>query len=598
MILEDLKINIKIFQINRAFYELKGKSFDEILEIIQANHLKALNAKFDDMTNINISLVRSKDEEFEYASYCYNQPKDQYYWKLFLPEPIIQEQDFQIIEFSYVLFMLYKESIYCVIGGSGNSVIQKYANQSFGIEVYQHLAKPKKDMVIEVNTRGIASNISQKKHTYNLNQTISETLEYSEIPTKIKLVVRDELKKTELKKYNLDKDRAILEVGSYFNLRKKISFKKLKILLKDIYEWHHSSKFVPLTLFNKVSDSKQISELDNTLQEKLIDDIIAVNSQGTVLKQQEDIVEVVHPTKLEKFYECNRFIIKAKYSRGKDDVEVTDRSDIYNACIKHINNRLEDVRDRFKIKGELYKLNIVGHLYEKQLTYKNCYDHIVAEINLLNKKYFRIDGNWYYVKDDFLKLMTEDAVDYYQKYKLRTKILKKWLPDQDEDKYNLSHKKNNYYVLDKRFQDNIELCDILIEKEGQLYFVHVKNEFSTKLRECYIQLVLSAKRLSVDLKDGNGEGYLRSTLEYYNSYNHDNTIDVTNILERLLKKELNIVFVMAYNNYRYEGDTDVDKIRKSKSNIAKYSVVQVVKEMQPYFDIKVIDISGIKKDYT
>lgn len=44
------KINIKVFQINRSFYEIKEKSFKEILSIIKANHEKALHSKFEDLS--------------------------------------------------------------------------------------------------------------------------------------------------------------------------------------------------------------------------------------------------------------------------------------------------------------------------------------------------------------------------------------------------------------------------------------------------------------------------------------------------------------------------------------------------------------------
>lgn len=52
---------------------------------------------------------------------------------------------------------------------------------------------------------------------------------------------------------------------------------------------------------------------------------------------------------------------------------------------------------------------------------------------------------------------------------------------------------------------------------------------------------------------------------------------------------------MAYNNYSYEGNSPSEKIKLSQSNIAKYSLVQTVREMRNYrrFGIKVIDISGI-----
>jgi len=74
---------------------------------------------------------------------------------------------------------------------------------------------------------------------------------------------------------------------------------------------------------------------------------------------------------------------------------------------------------------------------------------------------------------------------------------------------------------------------------------------------------------------------------------------------RLIAKELHkdilndvykIEFVMAYNNYSYEDNPPSEKINLSQSNIAKYSLVQTVREMRNYrrFGIKVIDISGIK----
>ena len=593
MNIEGIKIDLKIFQIDKSHYEIQDKSFDEILDIIKANHQKLLNSKFDDLTNVKPTLVKNNDSEFEYASYCFNQPKDQNYWKLFLPQEISENQNFEIVEFSYVLFIKFQKYIYCVIGGSGISVIKKYINTTFGIEIYQHFAKPKEDIVVEMNSRGIASNISQKKHTFNLNQTISETLEYSEIPIKIKLVLREELKKTIFKKYKFDRDRALLEVGSYFNFKKNIDFDELKNLIKDLYDLQTNHDYAQLTLFHKVNEDGQIVDLDNTLQDKIIDDIIAQGTPGALHKTQEDIVEIVHPSKLEKFYECNRFEIKAKNSRGKDDIEIHDRVALYSACIKHIYNRLEDITNRVSIKNELYKLNIIGYINEKDLTHGHFYSHIVAEIDLNSKKYFRIDGNWYYLKDEFLQFMNQDAKDYYQKYKLDKSILNLWPESYDEDQYNLSHKKVDSFVLDKRFLDNIELCDILVEKDKKLYFVHVKDGFNTKLRDCYIQLVLAAKRLSVDLKDNNGKNYLKLTLEYYNSFNPEHLINVESLLSKLAKKDLEVVFVMAYRNLAYPNQTDIEKIEHSQSNIAKYSVVQAIKEMQSYFDIKILDISNI-----
>ena len=41
-----------------------------------------------------------------------------------LPSELTEEQDFEILEFSYVLFIQYLNNLYCVIGGSGMNVIK------------------------------------------------------------------------------------------------------------------------------------------------------------------------------------------------------------------------------------------------------------------------------------------------------------------------------------------------------------------------------------------------------------------------------------------------------------------------------------------
>ncbi len=590
------KVDLKIFKLNNSFYEFKDKTIQERIELIKENHIKKLRLKYnlDEHHNLRPILTHTIEESFELWSYCYNQPKDQYYWKLFLPEALSEGQNFEISEFSFVLFLKYKANIYCAIGGSGMSVIKKYIDPNFGINIYQHFAKPTEDILIELNARGIASNISQKRHTFNLNQTISETLEYSEIPTKIKLVLRKELKNSVFKKYDLGNDRTLLEVGSYFYLRKKIDFNELKQLVIDLDQIANDNNFTQLTLFRKIEKDDLINELDKVLQNRIIDDVIKLSSLSRNAIQN-DILEVVHPSKLERFYECNNYVVRAKHSRGKHDIEVSDRQDLYINAIQHINNNSDDLTNRFEIGQKLFTLGIVGKVNNKDLTYANFYAHIISEIEYLGKKYFRIDGHWYFLKDEFLELMNSDAIDFYKKYELKNNLLNKWEEGDDENAYNLSHQDDNYYVLDKVIESNIELCDLLIIKDGYAYFVHVKNGFNTKMRDLYVQVMLSAKRLSNDIKNNESSSYLKKTLTAFAMKNKEKSIDVKEITRKILEKEYDIVYVMAFkNNYR-KSEKTIDKISKSKSNIAKYSIVQTVKEMQRLnFEIKLKDISEIE----
>ncbi|EPE9920648.1 DUF6119 family protein [Flavobacterium psychrophilum] len=590
-----MKFNLKIFLIDKNFYLLKGKNNNEIIDFIKDNHKKGLHAQETDLEIVKPTLNHFIEDDFEFYTYCYNQPKTQNYWKLFLPDELADNQNFEIVEFSFVLFVIYKSNIYCTVGGSGFNVINTFIESNFGIDLYQHFAKPEEDIILKVGTRGVASNISQKDNTYTYDQRISESLEYSEIPKKIKVLVRKELKKGIFKKYNLDDEKAIMEIGSYFSLRKKINFEELKELIIDINNIRSDkSNYTQLTLFSKIVDDKLITELDNGLKEKITDDVILHDSPHELHKIKEGIIEVINPKRLEKFYECDKFKIRFKKTRSKNDRTVKDKEDLYFECTEHIFKSLEDFTNRKEIKAKLFDLDVIGLIGDKESTFGNFYSHIVCERTYLGKKYFRVDGNWYFLDNKFLERINKDAINTYKQNELSEKLLNKWENDWDEDTYNLSHKKSNYFILDKLIEDNIELCDILIIENNTLYFVHVKNGFTTQMRNLYIQVILSAKRLNNDLFNNTGSSYFIKTLEKYNK-KYKTSIDTKDLYRKIIDNEIKIEFVMAYNNHSYKGNLPADKIELSDSNIAKYSLVQTVREMRGFrsFGIKVIDISKI-----
>lgn len=322
--------------------------------------------------------------------------------------------------------------------------------------------------------------------------------------------------------------------------------------------------------------------------------MILHNSPQELHKIKQGIIEVINPKKLEKFYECDKFKVRFKKTRSKNDSIVIDKEDLYFECTQHIYNSLKSITDKTEIKSKLFDLDIIGVISEKDSTFGHFYSHIVCERTYLSKKYFRIDAKWYYLENKFLERINKDAINTYKQNELSEISLNEWKKDWDEDTYNKSHNQNNYLVLDKILEDNIELCDILVHKNNTLYFVHVKNGFTTQMRNLYIQVILSAKRLNNDLFNNTGSSYFIKTIKKYNSINQTN-VDAKDLLKKIVNNELKIEFVMAYNNYSYAGNSPIDKIELSNSNIAKYSLVQTVREMRSYqrFGIKVIDISGI-----
>jgi hypothetical protein len=594
--MKKMKFNLKIFLIDKSLFFLKDKTNKEIVEHIRDNHKKALHAEETDLQVAKPALNHFTETDFEFYTYCYNQPRTQNYWKLFLPDELVEDQNFEIVEFSFVLFIIYKTNIYCSVGGSGFNVIQAFIDTNFGIDFYQHFAKPEEDILLKVSTRGVASNISEKDNTFTYDQRISESLEYSEIPKKIKILIREELKKGIFKKYDLDKEKGIMEIGSYFALKKKLTFKQLKELIQDIHLIRQDkSNYVQLTLFSRVDDSDLVKDLDNSVKEKIANDVALHRTPQELHKLNDGIIEIINPKKLEKFYECDHFKVRFKKTWAKNDRIVKEKENLYFECTEHIYNSVKQLTDRNEIKSKFYDLDIIGVIGEKDSTFGHFYSHIVCEWTHLGKKYFRIDAKWYYLENQFLERINKDAINTYKQNELSENLLNEWQKGWDEDDYNKSHNEKNYFVLDKILEDNIELCDILIHKNDTLYFVHVKNGFTTHMRNLYIQVILSAKRLNNDLFNSTGSSYFIKTINKYNSINKT-SLNANDLHQKIINNDLKVEFVMAYNNYSYVGNPPDEKIEMSDSNIAKYSLVQTVREMRGYrrFGIKVIDISKIK----
>ena len=586
------KFQIKIFKIKDSHYELKGKSFEEMIEVITTNHKKQIYASEQNPESFNIRYESGEVEDFKFASYCYNQPVEKHYWRYFLPDYIAQDQNFSITKFSYCLFIYYNNNTYCVIGGSGISVIKSFLNTSFGIDVYSRIAKPTEDLVVEIKSRSIANNVSLKTTTFNYNQTVSDTIEFSEIPSVMKIIIRDELKDGFLKDFDLSGNQSILEIGSYFCLRKNISFDELLDLIEKIDKLIEESKPVDLSFFKKIEDESLIKNLDKKLLNSITYNVENFSYQNINDSDRSDI-DIVNPSKLEKFYECESYKIRYKGSQGSTDIIIDNRQKLYLKTIQHIYTNLENDFSEFNIKKEIYKRQIRGIRNDKEVTFGSFLNHIIAETILDKKKYFKIDKEWYLIKDFFLEKLNSKAIENYQQYRLEENLLKSWDSGIDEGEYNQQQDGDLSYNLDKVLKDNIEICDILNIQDNKVYFIHVKDGFDVKLRDCFIQLVLAAKRLNIDINDKLGENYLIPVLEKYNSNSESNKVDIQNLIHNIENGTFKICFVLAYRNKNLFQGTAIEKIKNSNSNIAKYSLVNVVKEMNGIFDVKLLDISTI-----
>lgn len=591
-----MKFNLKIFSINSSYYELIGQDFTQIVNTITQNHKKHLHAAGVNYDQFKSPVQFFTEGDFNFANYCYNERKNQNYWTFFLPSQLAANQNFDLIEFSHVLFIKFNERIYCVVSGSGITVIKKYLDNLFGIELYQHFANLNDDIALSVQTRGITGNLLQRMNSFNYNQTVKDSLPYSEIPKKLKLIIRKELRNTIFKDFKLTDENAVMEIGSYFSIRKRIDFEELKMLLIKINEiLDDSTTITKLSLFNRVKDNATLKDLRNKLIEKIVEDVLRHDQPALIKKSKFDIVEIVNYKAIEKFYECNNFMLHFHRKKKKNDIAVTQKDELYFEITKTIYNNLENIKNIQDIKDKINQLSIIGLIDKKEVTYDYFYNHIVTELALGNHKYFRIDNEWFELENNYLKQLKEEAINNYSLYELKESILNVW-EDGDEDSYNSSHTGANYYVFDKKFSDNIELCDIMFINNDEIYLVHVKDGFKTHMRSLYSQIVISAQRLWNDINNVQGSSYLKDVISKYNKKNPTKQLNYDDIIDLINKKKAKITFVMAYRNLSFKNEDAIGKIKKSNSNIAIFSVVQTVREILNYqrFDFKIIDISQIQ----
>jgi hypothetical protein len=134
---------------------------------------------------------------------------------------------------------------------------------------------------------------------------------------------------------------------------------------------------------------------------------------------------------------------------------------------------------------------------------------------------------------------------------------------------------------------NIELCDILHFDEDNLYLIHVKKGFDAKMRDLTNQIVVAGNRLWNDVKS-NKEFLNELFNNYEKSSNYDKLFDRSKFLSLFDK---NISFVLAFCNESKRFLSVKDNVSEFRSNIAKFSLIQHVKEMNSgNYPVKVLEI--------
>jgi len=587
---ENGEYEIKIFQIDKTFYEFKKNNLqnnEQIINYIINEH----RIKVKDIDNYNKKTTPILIDGVDYYTYVYNEEEKDAFWKKFIPESLSNNLVFKVQQLSFTMFASIEDNIYAIVGGGGSRVIIRFQNHRFGLDFFEYITDLNED-VISIETRGISGKLTKRKDIFKDGLKLVDILNFTNIPSKINIILKQEIKDSVFDFIEFDNRITTIEIGSYFNIKYRIPFKSLHLLFKKINEVSKSKTKKSLTSFVEVKDKGVISGIyREELLLKLFENMMDLFSPARSITPKKFDIEFVHPSKIQEFYEAEFYVFKFKRERKGHNFQ--NRKSLYYDGLKLVYESIENL-NLIEFKKVISGLHLYGMRKKEDITHAMFLDHIVCEINIENRPIFQIDAKWFKVENNFTNTINEICSRMIDNNYLNSGIItEKWEDTEDEDAYNRKyHLQNNYWVLDKALGQNIELCDIMYEDDNTIYFIHVKNGFDAKIRDLSNQIQISASRFMNERNSGS-EDFILSIIDAYNnkSVNFDKLIDKDSFKAKFRTGGKNIQFVMAFKSEIKKIPQIKNNVEKVKSNIAKYSLIQCVREMNMLtFPIKIVEI--------
>ena len=595
--MEDIRLRangeyeIKIFQIDTTHRDLKGLSKHKIVNTLVKHHKTRIVAT----ETINDELLPKVIDGVHYYTYVYNEKEKKAHWDNFLPPSLLENLDFTVVRLSFVLFACVEDKIFAVIGGGGTMVIKSFQNYRFGLEFYEYLTTLDEE-IISLTTRGISGTLTQSNRIFKEGQRLSDVLNFVNIPSSINLILKDEIKDTYFDFIDFGNKNVQLEIASYFHIKHSISFKELHQLFQRMNEIMNTQTRRALTSFEEIKERGLTDdEYVKTLMIELREDMLNRFSQTRGTNPRKSDIDFVHPSKLKQFYECDRFEIKKKGQR-KDFTIVSDRNKIYKAGLKLVFNELGLNATQQDFNKIMWGLRVEGFKgnSKKRYVWANFWHYVTCELQYENRPIFHIDSKWYSVKDDFRDSMNRLCSQMINRHHSRLDILFHPWKGGSEDAYNSKYRdEGGYLVFDKALGQNIELCDIMYENDETIYFIHIKTGFDAKIRDLSNQVVISANRFMISRNSGDNS-FVGDVVDSYNRRVDNVGYEIRDkdaFLQKFATGGKEIVFVMAFKSDTQRVPVIRNNVEKLESNIAKFSLIQCVREMSTFnYPIEIIEI--------
>ncbi len=579
-----------IYRIDKQHYQLRE------LDTVEAVIEKMINLQFQNLGYKRRFLItdtkHTQLDDIRYFLYLYNSNEIVSDWKEFLPSELTADQNFTQQKLSLIIFIDTERDLFVVVGGGAFQVVLPYLDQSFGLNTYARIMQPETDELASIKSRGITGARAGMNEQFRDNYKIIDFIKFGKVPQEINVRLSPQITDLHFQYLKAKRnDRINVTVGKGFKIKKDIDFPLLHTIINELVI---ISELIPSDYLSSYKEINDRDFIDNTLQPILVKSIW---DDSSLLRKSERYAanrfqfDFCNPNNIDKFYEADCYKLKEKSENGGYVVfkEVIDRDDIYDEVISTATEKFGN--DFFKFRAYLQGIRVCSMKQGIQTVASGFLFHFSTEFMVEGKPTFLIDTKWYHLRDSFIKDLKISTQHVLTSYAAPLSILPlKWDKEtlRTEGEYNLLYRNMpNYLVADTVIVQNIELCDIIHYDDSNLYLIHVKYGFTSRLRELENQIKISARRL----KDTLGTEDMAFLEELYNKLVAKQYITGFTIDEFKLLFRKKIYYVLAFTSHLQEDLKVKDCIDRFNSNIARFSLIQCSSEMRAdYYDLLTFQI--------
>jgi hypothetical protein len=593
-----MRIVPNIFRIDKSHSVLKDLlNTDSIVRTIISHSYKKKDRNLKEQ---ELKLTTFKKENIDYFLYYYQTTDKESDWSNFLPNELKDNATFLQTKVNLVLFIDTEFELFAVVGGSAFWIVATFMDHLFGLITYDRIISLESDEAISTKSRGMTGHRVGLNEQFRDDYRMMNYLQFGKIPKELHIKLASD---TSFAHFNFllskPSEKLQIAVGKGFKINKEVDFEYLHrviIALCDILTMPPKDF---LSSYIQVTEGQYLEQLRGLLMNKIYNNI------PIVLKESNDSRDIFefdfcNPNKIEEFYEAEHYdlVERSETGRKKDGhfATVRDKNEIYPTVIKRA----------YELNGNnqqgvffyLYGVSVQCYIGNKQTATSGFMYHFNAEFSVGSDAVFLVDSKWYRLKESFIQSLIGQTERILQNTKLTNGILfEPWTFDpvkkqfSDEGQYNLLYEGlSNYIVLDTIIADGIELCDILYVSGNEIYLVHVKHSFTSRVRELTNQILISGRRLREAIASKQTSFFDKLYDGLLNKHRSVNGLSRNEFYDLFLLKKPIYVFATAsqlIDDLPIESNMD-----KYDSNIARFSLTTCSGEMQTnYYELKTFQIA-------